>query len=67
MIDLTQLGKILQDKAKLVNDVFENVPENEKEMFKKQLEENGYYEAEKQLEKAMQQLSVDLTKFRGKL
>jgi hypothetical protein len=36
-------------------------------MFKKQLEENGYYEAEKQLEKAMQQLSVDLTKFRGKL
>ena len=67
MIDLTQLGKILQDKAKLVNDVFENVPENEKEMFKKQLEENGYYEAEKQLEKAMQQLSVDLNKFRGKL
>jgi hypothetical protein len=67
MIDLTQLGKILQDKAKIVNDVFENVPESEKEMFKKQLEENGYYEAEKQLEKAMQQLSVDLTKFRGKL
>jgi hypothetical protein len=67
MIDLTQLGKILQDKAKIVNDVFENVPESEKEMFKKQLEENGYYEAEKQLEKAMQQLSVDLNKFRGKL